>query len=152
MGPLDKLRACVGERIEEVVAAFVAAAQRSGPPGARKGVAPVDLARTDVWVVADTSSAIVRDSVRYVEPDPPRGPGSCIMFAADRVQLVNRPGVVADTPHGLKALEAPPPRGWLRLVCLSESDEGRLEEQHSFVELPDEARDGRTASALWRSS
>jgi hypothetical protein len=128
MSPLDQLRARVGEHIEDVVAAFNAAARRSG-------ITPEDLARTDVWVVTDTSSAVVRDSVRYVDPNPPRGPGALVMFAADRAQLVNRSGVIADKPHGLKVLEAPPPSGWLMLVCISEED-GRLAEQQSFVELP----------------
>lgn len=144
MSPVEKLRARVGERIEEVVAAFMDAARRSG-------IAPEDLARTDVWVVADTSSAVVRDSVRCVDPNPPRGPGALVMFAADRAQLVNRSGVVADKPHALRVLEAPPPIGWLMLVCLSEEG-GRLAEQHSFVELPSEGLDGRTPSASWRPS
>lgn len=144
MSPPDKLRARVGERIDEVVAAFVDAAGRSG-------IAPEDLSSTDVWVVADTNSAAVRESVRCIDPNPPRGPGALIMFAAERAHLVNRSGVVADRPHGLEVLKPPPPRGWLMLVCFSQSEDGRLQEQHSLVELPAQARD-RRKSASWRSA
>lgn len=129
MSPLDKLRTRVGEHVGDVVAAFIDAARRGR-------ITPEDLASTDVWVVADTSSAAVRKAVRHVEPNPPRGPGALIMFATDRSRLVNRSGVVADDPNGLKVLEAPHPRGFFMLVCLSESADGRLQEQHSFVELP----------------
>lgn len=128
MSPLDKLRARVGEHVADVVDAFVDAARRGG-------ITPEDLASTDVWVVADTGSAAVRKAVRHVDPNPPRGPGALIMFVADRSRLVHRRGVVADEPKGSKVLEAPPPRGWFMLVCLSESAEGQLQEQHSFVEL-----------------
>lgn len=128
MSPIDKFVARVDKHIDEVIAAFVDGARRIG-------IAPVDLASTDVWVVADTSSAVVREFVRHGDPDPSRGPGEVIMFATDRARLIDRRDAAADPPGGLRVVRSPPPRGWFVLVCVSESEDGRLREEYSLVAL-----------------
>lgn len=128
MSPIDKFVARVDKHIDEVITAFVDAARRIG-------MAPVGLASTDVWGVADTSSAVVRYAVGNVDPSPPRGPGEIMMFTTDRARLIDRRCAAADPPGGLRVLRSPPPRGWFVLVCVSESDDGRVREEYNLVAL-----------------